>query len=48
MDFDGRSLVGQRVTVDHLKAPMEIVGMAADAVYFSVREASHPGVFVPL
>jgi predicted permease len=46
--FDGRSPVGQHVTVKHLKAPMEIVGMAADAVYFSVREANHPAVFVPL
>ena len=46
--FDGRSPVGQRVTVNSLGASMEIVGMTADAVYFSVREASHPAVFVPL
>jgi predicted permease len=46
--FDGRSPVGQHVTVKHLKAPMEIVGMAGDAVYFSVREATHPAVLVPL
>ena len=45
--FDGRSPVGQRVILKHLNAPIEIVGMAADAVYYSVREASHPGVFVP-
>jgi hypothetical protein len=46
--FDGRSPVGRTVVVDSLSAPMEIVGMAADAVYFSVREAMHPAVFVPL
>ena len=46
--FGGRNPVGQVVTVKHLNAPMEIVGMAADAVYHSVREASYPGVFVPL
>ena len=46
--FDGRSPVGQRVIVNDSSAPMEIVGMTADAVYFSVREAPHPGVFVPL
>jgi putative ABC transport system permease protein len=45
--FDGRNPVGQRVILKHLNAPIEIVGMAADAVYYSVREASHPGVFVP-
>jgi predicted lysophospholipase L1 biosynthesis ABC-type transport system permease subunit len=27
---------------------MEIVGLAADAVYFSVREEIHPAVYVPL
>src|SRR5262249_8936548 len=45
--LDGRNPVGQSVTVDHLKAPMEIVGMTADAVYFSVREPRYPAVFVP-
>jgi putative ABC transport system permease protein len=45
--FDGRNPVGRFVTVKSLNAPMEIVGMTADAVYFSVREASHPAVFVP-
>ena len=29
-------------------APMEIVGMVADAVYSSVREARHPAVYIPL
>jgi predicted permease len=45
--FDGRSPVGQIVIVDNLKAPLEIVGMVADAVYFSVRETAHPAVFAP-
>ena len=46
--FDGRSPVGQRVAVDSLGTTIEIVGLAADAVYFSVRETIQPGVFVPL
>lgn len=45
--FDGKSPVGQRVIVDSSSAPMEIVGMVADAVYFSVREPAHPAVYVP-
>jgi putative ABC transport system permease protein len=45
--FDGRSPVGRSVMVDASRAPMEIVGMTADAVYFSVREANHPAVFIP-
>jgi predicted permease len=46
--FDGRSPVGQRVTVRSSNAKMEIVGMVADAVYYSVREASYPSVYVPI
>jgi hypothetical protein len=46
--FDGRSPIGQRVTVRSSGAPMEIVGLMADSVYFSVRETSHPAVVVPL
>jgi predicted permease len=46
--FDGRNPVGQQVTVDSLSAPIEIVGLVNNAVYFSVREAPHPAVFVPL
>jgi hypothetical protein len=46
--FGGQSPIGQRVTVDSSQAPMEIVGMTADAVYASVRETGHPAVFVPL
>jgi predicted permease len=45
--FDGKNPVGERVVVDATSAPMEIVGLAADAVYFNVREAMHPAVFVP-
>jgi putative ABC transport system permease protein len=45
--FDGRSPIGQRVVVESSNAPMEIVGMTADAVYFSVREVNHPAVFIP-
>jgi predicted permease len=46
--FGGRSPVGRRVIVNSGAVPMEIVGMTADAVYFSVREPMHPAVFVPL
>ena len=46
--FDGKSPVGQRVLVKSTNAPVEIVGLVADSLYFSVREASHPGIFVPL
>jgi predicted permease len=46
--FDGKSPIGQRVIVDSSSAPMEIVGMVADAVYFSVREPSHPAVYIPI
>jgi hypothetical protein len=46
--FDGRSPVGQRVIVKSSSAPMEIVGLVADAVYSSVREPGHPAVYIPL
>ena len=46
--FNGRNPVGQRVIVNSSKAPMEIVGLTADAVYFSVREADQPTVYTPL
>ncbi|HYN07321.1 MAG TPA: ADOP family duplicated permease [Vicinamibacterales bacterium] len=46
--FGGGNPVGRRVVVDSSEAPMQIVGLATDAVYFSVREASHPAVYVPL
>ena len=46
--FGGQSPVGQHVTVDSNKAPLEIVGMTADAVYANVREAGHAAVFIPL
>ena len=45
--FDGQNPVGRTVTVNSSEAPMEIVGMSADAVYFNVRETMHPAVFVP-
>jgi predicted permease len=45
--FDGASPVGRQVTVNSSKAPMEIVGLVADTVYFSVREANRPAVYVP-
>jgi len=45
--FDGATPVGQHVVVDSSQAPMEIVGLVADAVYASVRESSHPAVFIP-
>jgi putative ABC transport system permease protein len=46
--FGGANPVGRRVVVDSSEAPMEIVGLAGDTVYFSVREDSHPAVYVPL
>jgi putative ABC transport system permease protein len=46
--FGGKSPVGRRVIVNSGEVPLEIVGMAADAVYFNVREAMHPAVLVPL
>jgi predicted permease len=46
--FGGRSPVGQRVLVDSSNAPMEIVGMVANTVYYSLREVSRPAVYVPL
>ena len=46
--YGGANPVGRSVVVDSTEAPMEIVGLATDAVYFSVREASHPAVYVPL
>jgi putative ABC transport system permease protein len=45
--FDGRSPVGQRVIVDSSSAPVEIVGLTADALYHSLREEMHPSVFIP-
>ena len=45
--FGGASPIGRRVIVDASAAPMEIVGMAEDAVYFNVRETMHPAVFIP-
>jgi hypothetical protein len=46
--FDGRSPVGQRIIVTSSNAPMEIVGLVADSVYFNVRETNYPAVFIPL
>ena len=46
--FGGANPVGRQVVVDSSHAPMEIVGLARDAVYFSVREAAHPAVYVPI
>jgi putative ABC transport system permease protein len=46
--FGGGNPVGRRVVVDSSQAPMEIVGLATDAVYLSVREASQPAVYIPL
>jgi hypothetical protein len=46
--FGGANPVGRRLVVDSSQAPMEIVGIATDAVYYSVREASLPAVYVPL
>jgi putative ABC transport system permease protein len=46
--FGGANPVGRQVVVDSSKAPMEIVGLARDAVYFSVREAPHPAVYIPI
>ena len=45
--FDGENPVGRTVTVDSNDATMQIVGLVADAVYFNVREAPQPAVFVP-
>jgi predicted permease len=46
--FDGRSPIGRRLIVDGWNAPVEIVGLVSDSVYFDVRETIEPGVFVPL
>jgi len=46
--FNDKSPVGQSVIVDSNQAPMEIVGVTADAVYASVREINHPAVFIPI
>jgi predicted permease len=46
--FGGANPVGRRVVVDSTQAPMEIIGLAANVVYFSVREAAHPAVYIPL
>jgi hypothetical protein len=46
--FGGASPVGRQVIVHSSRAPMEIVGVVADAVYFNVKEEPHPAVFVPL
>ena len=46
----GEPAVGRRVQVrvgQDAEAPMEIVGVVRDAVYYSVREAVHPMVYVP-
>jgi len=45
--FAGANPVGRTIIVDDSKAPMEIVGLAADAVYFSVREKSRPQIYIP-
>ena len=44
----GRSAVGRHVIANSDRVPMQIVGMAADTVYSSLREAMPPTVFVPL
>jgi predicted permease len=46
--FGGANPVGRKVIEDDSQAPMEIVGLATDAVYFSVREPTHPAVYIPL
>ena len=48
--FDGQSPIGRQVHVRQtgdVRAPMEIVGVVRDAVYFSVRERMSPAVYVP-
>jgi predicted permease len=45
--FDGQDPVGRVVKVDSTEAPMTIVGLTGDAVYFNVRETMYPTVFVP-
>jgi hypothetical protein len=49
--FDGQNPVGKWVGVGprkELEAPMEIVGLVRDAVYWNVREPIHPTVYVPI
>jgi predicted permease len=49
--FDGQNPVGKRVNrrpTKDVEAPMEIVGLVRDAAYFSVREAMHPTVYLPV
>ena len=49
--FKGRETVGQRVYVRQtrdVEAPMEIVGVVRDAVYYNVRETMSPAVYVPI
>jgi putative ABC transport system permease protein len=49
--FEGRNPIGRYVLMRQTKdveTPMEIVGLVGDAVYFSVREAVPPTVYVPM
>jgi predicted permease len=48
--FDGRSPVGERVLVEvrpGVQASIEIVGLAGDAAYASLRDPIRPTVYVP-
>ena len=49
--FDGGSPIGRLATrrvTRELDAPMEIVGLVPDAVYYDVRETMRPTVYVPI
>jgi putative ABC transport system permease protein len=48
--FDGRSPVGERVTVEvrpGVRASIEIIGLAGDAAYAALRDPIRPTVYVP-
>jgi predicted permease len=44
----GASPVGRQIVAHASGAPIEIIGMVGDAVYFNVKEEPHPAVFVPI
>ena len=46
--FPGRNAIGQHVAWSTKDAPMEIIGVAADAHYFGVKEDPQDVIFVPL
>jgi predicted permease len=46
--WPGRSAVGQRVVIDPARPPCEVVGIAPDVKYRTLRESPGPSFYLPL